>query len=131
MKILHITPSLNPEWGGVPKVVIGMAKALVEKGVKVSILTTAEKGKERKSIRSKSVTAQIFERGSFSRFWTAYSPGVTRVMVKEIENCDLVHIHELWHYLHYVGYKTAMDRLTCSPNSKWTICDTSSIPWNV
>lgn len=107
MKILHIAPSLNPEWGGPPRVVIGMAKALVEKGVKVSILTTAEKGKERRGIRPKGVTVQVFERGSFSRFWTAYSSGVTRVMVEEIENCDLVHIHELWHYLHYVGHKTA------------------------
>jgi len=107
MKILHIAPSLNREWGGPPRVVIGMAKALVKKGIKVSVFTTAEKGKRRRIVRLNNITTQIFERGSFSRFWTSYSPGVTRVMVKEIENCDLVHIHELWHYLHYVGYKTA------------------------
>ncbi len=29
MKILHITPSLEPEWGGVPRVVMEITKAIV------------------------------------------------------------------------------------------------------
>jgi len=107
MKILHITPSLAPEWGGPPKVIAGIAKALIEKGVETRILTTAEKGKEKRIVMLSDVPIRIVKRGFLSRFWIAYSPSITHVMREEIENCDLVHIHELWHYPHFAVYKVA------------------------
>lgn len=109
MKILHIAPSLSSEWGGPPRVVLGIASALIEKGIDVSILTCAEKGIEKGIVVPGGINLRILDKGRFDRFWTAYSPGAIRVMRKEIENCDLVHIHELWHYLHYLGYKVAKE----------------------
>ena len=107
MKILHVTPSLAPEWGGPPKVIIGIAKALIEKGIETCIFATAKKDKEKRIVILNDVPIRIFKRGFLSRFWTAYSPNITHIMREEIENYDLVHIHELWHYPHFAVYKAA------------------------
>ena len=63
MKILHITPNLSPDGGGMPRVVNDMTKALVAKGVEVLILTAAEKGKEEEIFRPEDVNVRIFKTG--------------------------------------------------------------------
>lgn len=107
MKILYITPSLAPEWGGPTTVVTGLTEALVERGVEVSIFTTAKRGEKEKIIRPNGVDVRIFTHRFLSRFWRSYSPSINEMLKKEVEKCDIVHIHELWHYPHYAAYKAA------------------------
>jgi len=45
-----------------------------------------------------------------SRIWTGYGPEVARRVAEFVAGCDVVHIHELWHYAHYVAWRAARHR---------------------
>ncbi|MCL0066618.1 glycosyltransferase [Thermodesulfovibrionales bacterium] len=107
MKILHIAISLAPEWGGPTKVVAGLTETLAKKGVEVTIFAPIEKGDEEKIIRPKRVNLRLFEQGFFARWWPGYSSGLAKAVAKEMEQFDLVHIHELWSHPHLVASRVA------------------------
>lgn len=104
MKVLHIAASLSPDWGGPANVTLELSEALGKKGVAVTIFAIS-KGEYIEEI--KGVTIRTFPESSLSNLWTSYSPRLSRALKKEIFNFDLIHIHELWHYPHYAGYKAA------------------------
>lgn len=107
MKILHIVISLAPEWGGPTKVVTELTEALVKKGLEISIFAPVKKGDEVKIVRPKGVNLRLFEQGFFARWWSGYSPALAKAVAQEIDKFDLVHIHELWSYPHFMTYRTA------------------------
>jgi glycosyltransferase involved in cell wall biosynthesis len=107
MKILHIAISLAPEWGGPTKVVAELTEVLAKKGLEISIFAPVKKGNKAKIIRPKGVNLQLFEQGFLARFWPGYSPKLAKVLKKEIDKFDLVHIHELWSYPHFVASRAA------------------------
>jgi glycosyltransferase involved in cell wall biosynthesis len=107
MKVLHITQSLSPEWGGPSKVVSDLTEALAKKGVKISIFAPVENGKARTLIKPKGVDLKLFPTGFLSRFWTSFSPALAGACQSEISKFDLVHIHEIWHHPHFAAYREA------------------------
>ncbi|MBP7087946.1 MAG: glycosyltransferase [Candidatus Omnitrophica bacterium] len=109
MKILHITPNFESKLGGVPKVVFEMTKSLNQKGIDIVIFSSANKADKERTFFTPNIPTHICQRGFLSRFWTAYSSDAIRILRREIKNCDLVHIHEVWHYLHYAGYRIAKE----------------------
>jgi len=109
MKVLHILPNFELKLGGVPKVVFEMTKSLTQKGVDITLVSSADESNAGKIFNAKDISIHICKRGILSHYWTGYSSDAYRVLRKEAKNCDLIHIHELWHYLHYIGYKVARE----------------------
>ncbi len=107
MRILHITPSLDPEWGGPTKVVFELTEALAKKGVRISIFAPLGNGVGKTLEKPDGVDLTLFPQGFLSRFWTSFSPPLGRACQREILNFDLVHIHEIWHHPHFAAYSAA------------------------
>ena len=107
MKILHIVISLIPEWGGPTKVVTELTETLAKKGVDVTIFAPVQKGDEVKIVRPKGVNLRLFEQSFFAQWWPGYSSGLAKALAQEVEQFDIVHIHELWSYPHFVASRAA------------------------
>lgn len=103
MKILYVTASMSPEWGGPTKVVAGLTEKLVEKGVEISIFSPFKRGEGLKVINPKGVELQLFPQNFIDRLWTSYSLDFARVIKQNVHKFDIIHIHEIWHYPNYVA----------------------------
>ena len=107
MKILHVAPSLKPEWGGVAKVVKGLTESLAKKGIRISIFAPSENNKNIFISDIEGVDTRIFPEGFFSKCWPGYSKSLAEGLKKEIFDFDLMHIHGIWHYPNFAGYQAA------------------------
>jgi glycosyltransferase involved in cell wall biosynthesis len=107
MKVLHITASMSPEWGGPVKVVQGLTEALAKKNIEVSIFAPVTKGKEKETILPERVDARLFPQDIFAKSWRNHSFALKRELKREISNFDLIHIHEIWHHSHFVAARLA------------------------
>jgi glycosyltransferase involved in cell wall biosynthesis len=107
MNVLHIVPSLAPEWGGPPVVVMNLTEALKEVGVDCTIFATIGYRVGKPAPATHGVTTKLFPTGPISRLWAGFAPGLLSSLREEIERYDLVHIHELWHYPHFAAYRAA------------------------
>ena len=107
MKVLHIAASMSPEWGGPTKVIAGLTKALVEKGINVSVFAPITDGEDINTCELQGVDIKLFPKGFLSRFWTSYSSPLAKALMREVYNFDLIHIHEIWHHPHYVAHRVA------------------------
>jgi len=107
MKVLHVAASLDAEYGGPVTVVTGLTQALARKGIDVSVFATSENAESAYTSDLNGVTARVFPTGALSRFWPSYSPRLARTLRKEAPNFDLIHIHEIWHYLNFTCYQVA------------------------
>jgi glycosyltransferase involved in cell wall biosynthesis len=106
MKILHIALSLSPASGGPPKVIQGLSEALLEKGNEVFVFSSM-KNRGEDLIFPKNVTVKTFSKSFFSRIWKGHSFSLKKELEKKISNFDIIHIHETWHYPHFIAYKLA------------------------
>jgi glycosyltransferase involved in cell wall biosynthesis len=107
MKIAYIVASMSPEWGGPPRAIQGLTEALSQKGVNVSIFTSAKKGEEDYFIRPKGVEMKISKATFLSKIWKIHSLNFKTIFSREILDFDIVHIHEIWHYSHFIAYRLA------------------------
>lgn len=107
IKILYVTASLSPEWGGPTKVVVELTEALARKGIDITIFTPVRKGDEVKIKPPKGVNLQLFNQGFLSKWWTSYSPDLARNIQWGAYKFDLIHIHEIWHYANFASYHAA------------------------
>lgn len=107
MKILHIAASMSPNWGGPTKVVAEQTEKLVEKGVEITIFSPFKKVEEIEVVKPKGVKLRLFPQSFMDKLWISYSPDFAKAIQKEIDQFDIVHIHEIWHYPHYISYKEA------------------------
>ncbi len=49
-----------------------------------------------------------------ARFWTAYSPELSRFINENADRFDLIHIHQVWHYPVYAAFRSARkNKLPC------------------
>jgi len=100
MKILHVIPYIAPRYGGPPKVVIELSRALVEKGHKVSIFTTNIDGDKNlkvplnRPVYNDSVEMRYYQ-VNFSRYWK-FSWNLWKSLRQEIRKFDIVHIHSIY-----------------------------------
>lgn len=105
MNILHLTPYYAPAYafGGVPRAVEGMARALVERGHNVTVLTTdalshseryvgapdvVQDGVRVVRVRNRSVALR-------GRLNLSTPRGMANAATPLLENADILHIHEL------------------------------------
>lgn len=105
MRVLHVAPSLAPEWGGPARVIPELVSALVERGIEVDMVTGSgiRVGEPRQGLHS----VRAFPTGRWARWWTGYSRGIGPFMDEVAREYDLVHIHELWHYFNYRSARAA------------------------
>lgn len=107
MKILHIAASLSSVSGGPPKVIQGLTETLVKKGNEVSIFASAKERDGDNLIYPKGTKVRIFKESFISKTWKGHSFYFKKALEKEVPNFNIVHIHETWHYLHFVAYRMA------------------------
>ncbi|MCK4533519.1 glycosyltransferase [bacterium] len=107
MKVLYVVPSLDYKYGGPTQVIIGLTKALVQKGIKVSVFTSVGRNDDLCIDKLEGVDVKLFPKTFFSKFWTSYSPLLAKALMEEVFNFDLIHIHEIWHYPHFAAFKAA------------------------
>ena len=80
LNVLHVTPSMSPEWGGPTVAVSELTSELSCQGVGCEIVTTRGHRVGINQIPSPSVPIYSFDTGFPARFWTAYSGELPRIL---------------------------------------------------
>lgn len=107
MRLLYITASMSHKWGGPTKVVAELTEKLVEKGIEITIFSPFRRGEKLEVVKLKGVKLCLFRQSFTDKLWTSCSSELERAIQKEVNNFDIIHIHEIWHYPHYITYKAA------------------------
>ena len=102
MRTLHVSPYFAPafRYGGPPRSVLGLCRALDAAGVEVEVLTTTADGpadlpaSPPEGSRYEGVAVRYLERAFPRRLFGAR--GLGRALDQAIARCDLVHVHGLW-----------------------------------
>ena len=102
MRVLHVTPYFAPafRYGGPPRSVLGLCRALLRAGVEVEVLTTTADGPS--ELPSSPLEGDLYEgvpvrylpRGFPRRVFGAR--GLGAALDAAIARSDLVHVHGLW-----------------------------------
>ncbi len=103
MKVLQIIPSYSLAWGGPPKVVHDLSRSLISKGLKIDILTTCQVNDISYPIPD-NVKLIKMNPSKLSVFWTGFSIQLISFLRNHLNDYDLIHIHELWHFPHFIAY---------------------------
>ncbi len=109
MRVLHMVASLAAEWGGPPKVVSPLVDGLARRGVECSIFSP-DSPRTQSLISPEKGEVSLFRPGWLSRWWKGYSPELARAVERAVPEFDLIHLHELWHFPHFAGYRAAQRR---------------------
>jgi glycosyltransferase involved in cell wall biosynthesis len=105
IRVLHVSPYFAPAfvYGGPPRSIHALCKALVQAGVGIEVMTTTANGVGDPLPAATSaphavdgVEARYFPLGTPSWFWR--SPALHRSIDACVRGFDLVHIHGLWHW---------------------------------
>ena len=96
LRVLHVIPSMAPEWGGPSAAVAGLTKALHELGVHSEIVTTDDS--EGPLLATPHLTPRRFQRGLMAPAWAGYSRALAAHLRRTIGDFDLVHVHGIWHF---------------------------------
>ena len=107
MNVLHVTPSMSPNWGGPVVVVSELIPALADEGISCEIATTRGHRVGNEIVGPHGVPIHVFHTGFPARIWTAYSRELSAFLDKNIARFDLVHIHEVWHHAGYAASEAA------------------------
>lgn len=93
MKVLHVIPSLATSYGGPSLALINIKKALEMEGIKVSIVTTIDKGELAQEF---SGSIHLFKKKFLKSYF--YSSDLRDWVRKNLSKYDLIHIHSLFSY---------------------------------
>ncbi|MDP2895357.1 MAG: glycosyltransferase [bacterium] len=93
LRVLHVIPSIDLAGGGANRACTELCEALAFKGIRVA-LRTVEFDPGAGRLPTQGVDAVIFPRSGPR----AFSWGLTRSLMKEVRQYQLVHIHALWMY---------------------------------
>lgn len=109
-KILHILPSFNKSWGGPRKMVAGLSKYISNNklGI-VDICCTNVYGNFSKTQKDSKINIYQFDVSIFNKIWITHSNGFKNFIKEKIRNYDILHIHEMWHFLHYYSTISAVN----------------------
>jgi glycosyltransferase involved in cell wall biosynthesis len=102
MRVLHVTPYFAPafNYGGPPRSILGLCKALLKAGVEVEVFTTTANGAG--DLPASSSGADIYEGVSVRYFPRAFpkqffgASGMAEAILEVMGSYDLIHIHALW-----------------------------------
>ena len=109
LKVLHVTPSMSPSWGGPAIAVSELAAASVEQGIRCEILTTHGYRVGSGQVPTPGIPIYSFDAGFGlpARTWAGYSRKLARFLHDRAADFDLIHIHEIWHFPAYAAVRTA------------------------
>ncbi len=108
MKILHVSASLSPTWGGPVSVISSLTKSLSKINVECTVLATKGIRTGFDQIDLKGVETKVFPNSWLAHLWTGHSPSLADELLSIVPQYDLVHIHELWHFPHLAAYRAAI-----------------------
>lgn len=101
MRVLHVAAYFAPAfvYGGPPRSILGLCKALRRTGVETSVMTTTANGCDdfpasNNQQTYEGVPVQYFSRRWPKRFFAVR--GLADALVAEAANYDLLHVHGLW-----------------------------------
>jgi glycosyltransferase involved in cell wall biosynthesis len=101
LRVLHITPYFAPafRYGGPPRSILGLCRALVDTGVDVEVFTTTANGPEPlppapDGTEYEGIRVRYFPLGWPQRYW--YATGLGAALDRALPAADLVHVHGLW-----------------------------------
>lgn len=100
--------SLSPEWGGPTRVVSNLLQTLTRIGVQSGLVAAVGDRVGNYEVDLPDVEVQLVHTSSLACLWTGYSPGLAKVVDEVIGRYDVVHIHELWHYLQFASCRAAI-----------------------
>jgi glycosyltransferase involved in cell wall biosynthesis len=104
MRLLHIVEGLSPALGGMSRVAANLSELFARAGSEVEIITTIAQSSDR-IYQPSGVTVQALPR-RFVPSW-AYAPGLAEIIERAVANADLIHLHGLWLYPHFVASRAA------------------------
>ena len=119
MHVLQITPYFPPTWayGGIPRIVDGLSRALVGEGVAVSVLTTDAFDEQRRSEVPKvrdhhGVTVHTVPNHSNRLAYRhqLFLPRGASAILSQLEDIDLIHLHGHRHLLNNAAVRWAKSR---------------------
>ncbi len=102
MRVLHVTPYFAPafNYGGPPRSILGLCKALLKAGVNIEVFTTTANGISdlpasfEGAVNYEGVSVRYFPRTFPKPFFGV--AGLTENLTSVLERYDLLHIHGLW-----------------------------------
>lgn len=107
VKVLHVLTSVAAQWGGATSAAVSLCEGLAQKGVQCHIFAP-DFPKGGQQLHPQGVGVSLFTTGFLARWWKGYSPSLAKALSKAVQDFDLVHIHELWHYPHLAAYQAAI-----------------------
>tara|TARA_Y100000741_G_scaffold364082_1_gene354011 strand:+ start:9605 stop:10708 length:1104 start_codon:yes stop_codon:yes gene_type:complete len=106
-KILQIIPSFNKSWGGPVRMVDDLSSYIIKEQIgSVDILCSNVFGDYSKTENEK-ISVHQFNTSIFNKIWIGHSIEFKKFIADNILNYDVIHIHEMWHYLHFFSIKLA------------------------
>src|SRR5215470_17302618 len=101
MRVLHVTPYFAPafRYGGPPRSILGLCRALIAAGVDVEVFTTTANGAEPltaapRGVVYEDVRVRYFPLAWPKRYWRAR--GLRAALRRAAARADLIHVHCLW-----------------------------------
>lgn len=105
--ILQIIPSFNKSWGGPRRMVNDLSNYIInEKIGNVDIFCSNVFGNYSKTENEK-ISVHQFNTSIFNKIWIGHSVEFKKFISENIFDYDVIHVHEMWHYLHYFSIKLA------------------------
>jgi glycosyltransferase involved in cell wall biosynthesis len=108
VRVLHVTPYFAPayRYGGPPRSILGLCRALGDAGVDVEVFTTTANGDKPlpaapDGVVIEGVRARYFPLAWPRRYWRAR--GLRSALKKAAAGADLVHVHGLWNMTGWAG----------------------------
>src|SRR5438034_441431 len=102
MKVVHVLASISSSWGGPPRVVRDLTRALSQLGVDSVVVALKSRGSPPVEL---SADTKLVDCGTaaITKLAVPASMSLFQRLRREVESADLVHIHELWHFPHVIG----------------------------
>src|SRR6266581_762709 len=102
MKVVHVLALISSSWGGPPRVVRDLTRAMGRLGVESVVVALTSRGSPPVKL---SGDIRLLECGTaaITKLAVPTSMNLIRELRREVESADLVHIHELWHFPHVMG----------------------------
>lgn len=114
LRVLHVAATLSTRGGGPATTLRSLLPALKSCAVDCSLATTSwwASGKDEPPVRG--VPTHCFPAGWLSGIWPAHSPSLSRFLLAQVGNFDVVHVHDLWHHANYAACRAAIEqRVPC------------------
>jgi glycosyltransferase involved in cell wall biosynthesis len=112
LRVLHVSAYFAPafRYGGPPRSILGLCRALTKAGAGVEVFTTTANGDEPlppapDGVTYEGVRVRYFPLASPAVGWRAN--GLAHAVAREAKHADLIHVHGLWNMTAWAGVRAA------------------------